>query len=147
MATETRKGSIETRADETAWEEALSGRGQRKESEHVRVKCPEKGLCACLACLVTPTFPFSLPLTAAPLVLRPPYPAPNSVLSSHSLSFLSHIFILRGLAASRPLFLNFQLSRSSCVVRLIKGPFPPGESSMLITYPPHSFAERVTLLM
>jgi hypothetical protein len=82
------KGSIETIADETAWE-ALSGVGEAKgKSEHVRVKCPERA-CACLACLVTPTFPFSLPLIASPLLL-PPYPAPNYPLSSLSFPPPSH---------------------------------------------------------
>jgi hypothetical protein len=115
------KGSIETIADETAWE-ALSGvREAKGKSEHVRVKCPERA-CACLACLVTPTFPFSPPLqhllSSSSLPIQRPilfYPP--------CLSLLPHIFIQRGLAASLPLpsFPNFQLSRSPCVVRLIKG--------------------------
>jgi hypothetical protein len=118
------KGSIETIADETAWE-ALSGVGEAKgTSEHVRAKCPEWALCACLALSRNSHFP----------VLTPPYsispPPPPSLSSTQSCPILPLSLPprsrLHSEGASRHhylcrLNLNFQLSRSSCVVRLIKG--------------------------
>ncbi len=78
--------------------------------------------CACLACLVTPTFPFSPPPYS---ISTPPSHSRVQFCSILPLSFPppSHLHSEepRGNTTFAVFSFNFQLSRSSCVVRLIKG--------------------------
>jgi hypothetical protein len=98
---------------------------------------------------------FSLPFPLQHLLSSPRPPPLSSAqfsLSSHSLSSLPHIFILRAISALSSSrrhylcrrFLNFQPPPIVVRCPADQRPFSPGKRSTFITYPPNTFAERDT---